>query len=223
MRPERSLSPRPLFRPIVSAVAKSGAMPMFAGGGPSRYRTNLCLQSQDFNTTWTKVGSTPPTVTIDAVVAPDGSTTADNLIGANGTFATGLSQTVTVLASALYTSSVYLKDAAGYDWVELTAVSTSTWRAWFNVNTGVFGSSSGTPRDFTIVKTRNGFYRCSITVLTGTTTLAFTISPRSADASSADTAGDGATVGVTLWGGQIEKGAEPTAYIPTLAAAVTEG
>ena len=55
-------------------------------------KTNTCLQSQTFNSaTWTKSGgggSTAPTVTANAGVAPDGTTTADrvqfNLTALNG-------------------------------------------------------------------------------------------------------------------------------------------
>jgi hypothetical protein len=54
--------------------------------------TNLCLQSEAFNTTWTRVsGGTGllPAITANAVVAPDGTTTAETIVFDRGSATSG--------------------------------------------------------------------------------------------------------------------------------------
>jgi hypothetical protein len=66
---------------------------------------NICLQSEDFSTTWF---TTNATVTTNSVTAPDGTTTADTLEDADALNYGFLRQNFT-LADVIYTYSVYLK------------------------------------------------------------------------------------------------------------------
>jgi hypothetical protein len=71
--------------------------------------TNLCLQSEAFNTTWTiPVGSS---VTANTVASPDGLTTADTL-SSSGLSPTA-EQTITVAASTNYTFSCWVRAVSG--------------------------------------------------------------------------------------------------------------
>jgi hypothetical protein len=172
-------------------------------------RTNLLLQSQDFNTTWT---ATRASVTTNAITSPDGTVNADafNEDATNST-SHQLIQSVAKAASALtYTQSVYVKKG-GRDWICIT-----NWdgaangiQFWFNVNTGVVGTSQdiGTPftaTSYRIENAGNGWWRCITTFTTNTAT---TLTTRYITAP-----GDGLTspatalnaVGLYLWQAQLE-------------------
>jgi len=68
-------------------------------------RTNICLQSQDLNTTWVKSSSS---VNTDVAISPDGTQNADQLICAGGTFQM-LYQDIPVTSGQSYTLSFYAK------------------------------------------------------------------------------------------------------------------
>jgi hypothetical protein len=182
-------------------------------------RTNLCLQSQAFGTTWT---STDITVSSDSTVAPDGTTTADTLTqGTAGTATTN--QSVTITANATYTTSCYFK-RGNNDWVLVVfGNGANAIRAWFNVNTGTVGTAqnvgTGTGVSASIVQAANGFYRCIVVgaINNSVTTGTAQIIGVSADLST--TRVNNSTL--IAWGGQIEAGAFATSYIPTTTASVT--
>jgi hypothetical protein len=71
--------------------------------------TNYLLQSQAFNTTWSK---TNVTVGSDAVTAPDGTTTADK-IEATASAATTLYQVEATISSTVVTYSIHGKIGSG--------------------------------------------------------------------------------------------------------------
>jgi hypothetical protein len=85
-------------------------------------RTNLALQSEVFKTTW---AATTVTIVDDSTVAPDGTSTADQLqaTGANSTLLQSVTGTV-----ADYTFSVYLKRKDGTGAVQVRSDNT-TWVA----------------------------------------------------------------------------------------------
>lgn len=84
-------------------------------------RTNLCLQSEVFKTTWV---SSNVTITDNSIAAPDGNTTADTLTAAAGNAT--LLQTITS-ASADRTFSIWLKRKTGTGNIDLTVDNGATW------------------------------------------------------------------------------------------------
>ena len=82
------------------------------GGCPSLLlepqRTNLVLQSEDFNdVAWTK--SNAPTITTNIAVSPNGTTTADGIKADDGLNYKTISQTKTVSANSTLTFSIFVK------------------------------------------------------------------------------------------------------------------
>lgn len=107
--------------------------------------TNLCLQSEDFGTTWTGVSG----LDTDATTAPDGTSTADRIKGdglGGGDTQLYRNQTITVTAEATYTASVFAK-ADALNWVRLGALDydgANDAFSYFDLSNGVIGTTSGT-------------------------------------------------------------------------------
>jgi hypothetical protein len=173
--------------------------------------TNLLLRSQELDTaSW---GKTTSSVTGNAGVSPDGTTTADKLIPSNGS--SGFTNQLVAIANAtVYTFSVFAKQAE-YRYIQLNGDSTSARipaSAYFDLQTGVISQTdSGTAR---IENVGNGWYRCSVTA-TSTSTEARPFFRPSANGTSPVT-GDG-TSGVFLWQAQLETGSVATSPIVTTA------
>jgi hypothetical protein len=176
-------------------------------------RTNLCLQSEDFATTW---GLVDGTVTTNAATAPSGTVTADALVtsGASAQVFQGL----TITSGATVTGSVFLKQN-GLTEIEIVLLSSANTtpygRATFNVLLGAISvaatsSNGGLNASAIITNVGNGWYRCSVTVTYPAVTAA---GMRIFSA--------GATGSVYAWGAQLEAGAFATSYIPTTTTALT--
>jgi hypothetical protein len=188
-------------------------------------RTNLTPYSDDAaNAAWTK---TDITVTSDAVVSPISGVLGDLLTeGVAGTAAIAPAG-ITVSSGAVHAYSHWVKAGAVGSWVRLSiadtaAPTTNFVRGWFNVTTGVVGSvalgGTGTSGAVYIESFGNGWYRCTVVgALTGITAYRQFMSSASADASM--TRVNSATYYVT--GAQMEAGAVPSSYIPTVATTIT--
>jgi hypothetical protein len=180
-------------------------------------RTNLCLQSQAFNTApW---AADSATITTAAALAPDGSFTACKIAETATTAFHGAHQTFTTVAGQRYTISVYLK-AGERQWAMMTESNGVTASAWFDLVNGAVGTVSGTGSPTaTITKIAAGWYRCTLSFTAGGVNANIQARPASANgvSSYAGTAGSG----VYAWGGQAEQANAATAYVATTAAAVT--
>jgi hypothetical protein len=177
--------------------------------------TNIIKQSQTFGTTWTK-NAALDTLTENAVVAPDGTTTADQLTDSVTLTSHQLYQLSTTGATT-YTASVYAK-AGTAAWVAIGDTAFAH-LASFNVSTGAVGSVVGAGTTSTITPAGNGFYRITMTApLAAATYMSVVMGDSQANVESGGYSGTGKTV--AFWGFQLETGSVATRYIPTTTAAV---
>jgi len=195
-------------------------------------RTNIALQSQTFGS----LNLQAVTVTADAVVAPDGTTTADTLVetalsGVHNAY----SGPTTITSGATLSFSVYAKASgrnfcylnfqngvgiyftAVYDLVNGTVSETSV------------GGTAGTITSTSIEALANGWYRCVLVGNIGANTTGYFVAGAATVATGNIFTGAGEVTyvgtaslsAVTFWGLQCEEGAYPTSYIPTVGAAAT--
>ncbi len=180
-----------------------------------RSRYNLLTYSEELNNAiW---GKTNATVTANAAVAPDGTTTADNLVEAADV---GLvhytEQSVTKVASSItYTASIFVKRASGTRNLQIRvdagSLANSVICAFdLGAVTANPVSSAGT---FTSVSTSitalsNEWYRCVSVVITGSET---TVRARATllNGTSEGYNGDG-TSSLSIWGAQLLTAADQT-------------
>ncbi len=178
-------------------------------------RTNLCLQSQTFdNASWTKSAAT---VSADAIVAPDGTTTADKIVEDATSASHTVYQSITLVAASVYTWSVYAK-AGERTWLQLNAHDGSAHKTYFDLANGVVGTNAA-GNTAAITALANGWYRCTLSRTAGVTGGFLEAGAASAD-NTASYAGD-ITKGLYVWGAQIEAAAFPSSYIPTTTASAT--
>jgi hypothetical protein len=190
-------------------------------------RTNLQVYSEDFtNADWSKGSNT--TITGNTNVAPDGTLTADTFgFTAITSGNCQVHDNQTKAASAItYTGSIYVKATSGlflHFFVDANGtansgrviVSTSNWSVFSSTNAGTFTGTSGT-----VTPVGNGWYRITCTTTSGTeTNIRFNLFWSTA--SNSVTFTPVGTEQVFIWGAQLEVGAFPTSYIPTVAATVT--
>jgi len=192
-------------------------------------RTNICLQSEVFGTTWVNTNTDEPTTNN---VAPDGTTTADEIAAtstADQAFAiyqdfTGLT------ATDVTTLSCYLKAGTNATFAQLVwddaGGGADGCFCNFNLSTGAKGTvtalAAGTATASSIESVGNGWYRCSISgsIAVGTTgrfNIAITDIITAGVLEAANLADNDSII---AWGAQIEVAAFPTSYIPTTTVAV---
>lgn len=195
-------------------------------------RTNLCLQSQDFTTTWTAANST---VTANSTTAPDGTTTADSLIedaaAAAGHYRNQAS--ISFTTGTLYAFSCFGKEIAGSAKRYLNIVGLSSafgvnQIAVFDLATGTVTLTTGGCSAYT-EQLPNGWWRCVMVTIAATLTASSSVQIRLGNISNGGApsyTGDGAS-GLYVWGAQIEglgvitAGGGASSYIATTTAAVT--
>ncbi len=177
-------------------------------------RTNLCIRSEEFDT-WSN-GGTPPTVTANAIAAPNGTLTAD-LITAVAT-GSRKARLITFTGDGEKALSLFLRNGVGnasritlHDTTAATGRHTVrvTWVA--GVPTLVTDAGNGVL--FPVEPLARGWYRISFSVagVVAANNNEFRIVPDQ----------DAGTGSVYAWGAQAENAAVPSSYIPTADATVT--
>ena len=186
-------------------------------------RTNLTIRSDDFGAAeWNSAGARNLTVTTNNTTSPSGAADADLLtVGATTTVyqvVQALPAAGNVTSGTTYTISVFLKPnqvTRASVWVG--NIVTLPADAIFDL-TGSGSVVLTTAGTASIQKYPNGWYRC---IITGTAGATSNTTLRIGPASGVSRTYIGNSVdSFWAWGAQLEAGAFPTSYIPTVAASV---
>ena len=180
--------------------------------------TNLLLRSEEFdNASWT---ATRSSVTANALAAPNGTLTADQIIeDTTATNTHNIAQTISFVSGSTYTVSVFAKATASPRFLQIQFVSAafgSNKRPVFDLVNGTAVAAVDTTVD--IQSIGNGWFRCVASAL-ATTTVSSSVLFQLANAytvggGSATYTGDGVS-GLYLWGAQTEQASTVGEYIPT--------
>lgn len=187
-------------------------------------RTNLILRSQDFSASWSLLRVTAST---NAIAAPDGTVTADQLLDTAVAGTHVAIQTIAKAASSIvYDASVYVKaNVRDKGELRVSDQAGNGVRIAFNLTTAtITAGPSAFGAGFTvgtasITSVGNGWYRVELSA-TSNTAILLGHEVYVANASDATSyTGDGS--GFYVWGAQLEAGAFASSYIPTVASQVT--
>lgn len=171
--------------------------------------TNLALQSNGFDTSpW---APTATTVTPNAGTSPDGTNNAYSF-SHTGT-AAQLQQVVTSTTSINYTVSVFVR-RVDWQWFRIFA---DTGSAWFDLDNGVIGSSTGPVVGYDIESIGNSWFRVHVTVTASSPSFIVSMHLAASDGSGAEESG----VSAQIYGAQLEEGGIASSYIPTAATSET--
>jgi hypothetical protein len=182
---------------------------------------NICLQSEDYTTTWQ---TQRLTVTANAATAPDGLATADKLHQTIEASTHYIKQNITGDTSEVHTEMVFAKaDEVDQLLVRVTDISIVNYvHATFNLTTGTIVSSgdfgNGVFKAAGIIPLADGWYLC---ILIGAPELvdSGTITVYQQLVGESDL---NATDGLYLWGNDLKQLPLATPYIPTTVAPVTQ-
>jgi hypothetical protein len=178
-------------------------------------KNNRFAQSEDFSLTWNPVSSS---VTVNQITAPNGTSTADLIREEAGTGDHYVYQTVDTLVSGNeYVLSVYGR-FLNRPWIALQ--SNDGAQAWFNLQTGVTGSFTGSRVSITNVG--SSWYRCAL-FYTASSNGAKNQHIHLADANGNYNYTGVATTGSYLWGAQFENGNLLGPYRATTTTGFTTG
>jgi len=177
-------------------------------------RENICLQSEDFSTTWDAFSNA--SITTNQGAAPDGNTTADELTrtAVSSPNTRARQQNITVSNATIYTASVFLKnvDCNGGTTIAFRVTGGTLFRAIIDWSTNTIANDAGTTTQ-KLIAYPNNWYRASVTFTTDGTDGNFEID--------LDRNNDSELTSILLWGAQLEVGENASSYIPTTTTSVT--
>lgn len=178
-------------------------------------RANLCLQSEDFSTSWL---ANSATVIQNQAVSPANTLTADLVYPTSTGNFRWIYQAITQTSGVIYTQSIYAK-SAGMNWLLLSLPNASgSGLAYFDVSNGVVGAVRG-GATAEITNAGSGWFKCTVTYTADTGYSYMVAGP--VDGNGNTTATSSGTNGIYLWGAQLEAGSSATSYIPTTTTAMT--
>jgi len=181
--------------------------------GPS---TNKCLQSEDFDTTWSKDGGA--TVTINDTNAPDGTATADKIIIGSGGGGERLSQSIAITDTGQTVCiSVFVKDSTITNINIRAFISGGTPQdANIDFNISTQAITEGTVDDSGFETLDDDWFRVWFTITlnnTGQTSIDLRVG--------GEIIGGSSTGDFFAWGAQLEELSLASSYIITTVSAVT--
>ena len=157
---------------------------------------------------------------VKQALAPDGTYSADGLVSNTVNDGHGILKSFVPIANTYYTLTAYFKRGANryaqIAWYYNEAAGSSNYpTAYFDLDNGTFNHSSGINRGTTMTDVGNGWYRCSVTVLTDSTpSSSYFYATSTASGSAAAYVGTGA-IDTYFWGLQIEIGDNPSSFTPS--------
>jgi len=185
-------------------------------------RTNLLTYSSDFaNAAWVKSGAT---IESNALVSPDGTTTADKLVENTAASTHFAQMSLAVVPNKTYVFSVFLKQAERrYAFVLMAEGATPfTTHASITVDLQdkVVSSTGVAPLTVDVDDVGDGWVRLSMAATATATSEILRVASNVNSSLSYGYLGDG-TSGIYVWGAQLEQASSPSSYIPTTNAQVT--
>jgi hypothetical protein len=179
---------------------------------------NLLLQSQALATTWSQATCS---VTVNSIVAPDGTTTGATLTSSNSTANNlGIFQNSSSTVAGTTLSMYFKAGTSNFVGISTSSTNIAVW-ANFNLSTGAVASSAGCTAS--IVSVGSGWYRC-IMANTALASNGFVIiAPKDADPSANPWFNGTCASGNTIyaWGAQLEQRSAATAYTRTTTDPIT--
>lgn len=210
----KTLDPRITFTRASTATYYDGVT-------TAKAEENLFTYSQEFdNAAWAKASTS---VTANAAVAPDGTTTAELVYpSSTGTYRLiqqnfAANASLSILTTTASKTISFFAKASGFSWVFTADSSSGLKKCFFDLTNGITGTTAAN-HTTAITSVGNGWYRCVVTTseqYTGTIIIAV------ADADNSVTATASGTNGIYLWGAQLEQRSAATAYTATTTQAIT--
>ena len=179
-------------------------------------RTNLVTSSEDFTSGW---GADDVTFDVNSTTAPDGTSTADKIIGStvssrHNIVDTGLTNSVTA------SISVHAK-AGELRYLQVASANTANQYANFDLLTGTIGTIGSDFANVAMDSLANGWYRITLTSVGRYNNFYLSLVSGLTAVWLESWSMSNNTDGLFLWGAQLEEDGFASAYIPTSGSTVT--